>query len=202
MPTPPNIYVTATSAFGLHRNADNADWMAGMWGPGGGPGTVWGSTRPTATSRRLRRDHARWPREYRRCARQHRLRPLEQAVLRLGSRDRHDPPPRPQTARDSAIIDHGVEGRASFVDAATGADSRCRPSLSTRRPRISGDCRKGDFTRTPSCWNFADFRRRVWGLGVRRDTASGEVRLYYAVWSSQGFGNPDFAAAGEDEKRN
>ena len=42
--TPPNIYLTATSAFGLHRNADNSDWMAGMWGPGGGPGTVYGST--------------------------------------------------------------------------------------------------------------------------------------------------------------
>ncbi|MGA9604361.1 MAG: hypothetical protein WBQ82_09630, partial [Methyloceanibacter sp.] len=39
--TPPNIYVTATSAFGLHRSDGNTDWMAGMWGPGGGPGTVW-----------------------------------------------------------------------------------------------------------------------------------------------------------------
>ena len=39
--TPPNIYLTATSAFGLHRNADNTDWMDGMWGPDGGPGTVY-----------------------------------------------------------------------------------------------------------------------------------------------------------------
>jgi hypothetical protein len=29
--TSPNVYVTATSAFGLHRTPDNADWMAGMW---------------------------------------------------------------------------------------------------------------------------------------------------------------------------
>ena len=36
-----NIYVSATSAFGLHRNADNSDWMPGMWGPGSGPGTVY-----------------------------------------------------------------------------------------------------------------------------------------------------------------
>ena len=33
--------MTATSAFVLHRNADNSDWMAGMWGPDAGPGTVW-----------------------------------------------------------------------------------------------------------------------------------------------------------------
>ena len=39
--TPPNIYLTASAAFGLHRNADNSGWMAGMWGAGGGPGTVW-----------------------------------------------------------------------------------------------------------------------------------------------------------------
>ena len=37
----PNIYLTATSAFGLHRTPDNGGWMAGMWGPGSGPGTVW-----------------------------------------------------------------------------------------------------------------------------------------------------------------
>ena len=40
---PPNIYMTATSAFGLHRNADNTDWMAGMWGPDGGPPAPFGS---------------------------------------------------------------------------------------------------------------------------------------------------------------
>ena len=39
--SPPNVYLTATSAFGLHRNADNSDWMTGMWGVGGGPGAVW-----------------------------------------------------------------------------------------------------------------------------------------------------------------
>ena len=38
---PPNIYLTATSAFGLHRNTDSSGWMDGMWGPGGGPGTVY-----------------------------------------------------------------------------------------------------------------------------------------------------------------
>lgn len=39
--SPPNIYLTATAAFGLHRLEDNSDWMPGMWGPDGGPGTVY-----------------------------------------------------------------------------------------------------------------------------------------------------------------
>jgi len=38
--TPPGIYLTATAAFGLHRTADNRDWMPGMWGPGG-PGAIY-----------------------------------------------------------------------------------------------------------------------------------------------------------------
>src|SRR5436190_14995787 len=33
--SPPNIYVTATAAFGLHRTPDNAQWMPGMFGTGG-----------------------------------------------------------------------------------------------------------------------------------------------------------------------
>jgi hypothetical protein len=38
--TPPNIYVTSTAAFGLHRTADNAQWMPGMFGEGG-PGAIY-----------------------------------------------------------------------------------------------------------------------------------------------------------------
>ncbi len=45
-----------------------------------------------------------------------------------------------------------------------------------------------------------DFRRRVWGVGVRRDEASGEVRLYYSVWGSTSFGNPQWQASGGDRR--
>ena len=37
----PNIYLSATSAFGLHRLPDNSQWMPAMWGAGGGPGTIY-----------------------------------------------------------------------------------------------------------------------------------------------------------------
>src|SRR5947208_8246034 len=38
--TPPNIYLASTSAFGLHRTANGAQWVPGMWGPGG-PGAIY-----------------------------------------------------------------------------------------------------------------------------------------------------------------
>jgi hypothetical protein len=39
--TPPNIYLSATSAFGLHLQHGTQQWMDGMWGTGGGPGTIY-----------------------------------------------------------------------------------------------------------------------------------------------------------------
>ncbi|MFZ0425846.1 MAG: hypothetical protein WAL80_23455 [Xanthobacteraceae bacterium] len=53
--TPPNIYLAATSAYGLpivapgpdgqpmhiKVGAPNATFMPGLWGPGGGPGSIW-----------------------------------------------------------------------------------------------------------------------------------------------------------------
>jgi hypothetical protein len=38
---PPNIYLSATSAFGLHFSPGTTQWMAGLWGQGGGPGTIY-----------------------------------------------------------------------------------------------------------------------------------------------------------------
>ena len=39
--TPPNVYLSATSAFGLHLAPGTQQWMPGMWGAGGGPGTIY-----------------------------------------------------------------------------------------------------------------------------------------------------------------
>ena len=46
---PPNIYLTATSAFGLHRAGN--DWMPGMWGQGGARAPSTGSMPRPAISR-------------------------------------------------------------------------------------------------------------------------------------------------------
>lgn len=199
----PSIYLTATSAFGLHRTSDNADWMAGMWGPDGGPGTVWKLSPDTGykpvvfatigVAGRANTGAALGNIAYDKWNHQFYVSDLETGLIHRLSAD----------GTDLGQFDQGVTGRASFVDAATG-QSMSLPTVEfdpATSARIT-DCKEGAFDRTPACWNFADFRRRVWGLGVRKDAQSGEVRLYYAVWSSQALGSKDFASASEEEKRN
>jgi peptidoglycan hydrolase-like protein with peptidoglycan-binding domain len=200
----PNVYLTATSAFGLHRTADNSGWMPGMWGPDGGPGTVWKVGPETGykpaifatvgVGGRANTSAALGNIAYDKWNNQLYVSDLESGLIhRL----------RPKDGADLGQFDHGVKGRARFLDRVTDQQR----SLSevafdpTTAARIS-DCAGGDFAKKPECWNYADFRRRVWGLGVRKDNASGEVRLYYAIWSSQALGSADFAAAQDEEKRN
>ncbi|MBZ0208330.1 MAG: DUF11 domain-containing protein [Hyphomicrobium sp.] len=196
----PNIFLTATSAFGLHRTSD---WMAGMWGPGGGPGTVWKLSpdtgyKPVAFATigvdgRANTGAALGNIAYDKWYHQFYVSDLESGLIHRLSPD----------GTDLGQFDQGVTGRASFIDAATGQQMSL-PTVAFD-PATSAhvtDCKEGAFDRTPSCWNLADFRRRVWGLGVRKDAESGQVRLYYAVWSSQALGSKDFASASEEEKRN
>jgi hypothetical protein len=104
---------------------------------------------------------------------------------------------------DLGHFDHGTQGRASFVDAVTGEElSLPEVAFDPNSAARINDCKQGKFSQTPECWNFADFRRRVWGLGVRQDAETEEVRLYYAIWSSQALGSKDFDSADEDEKTN
>ncbi|HDO51529.1 MAG TPA: DUF11 domain-containing protein, partial [Rhizobiales bacterium] len=199
--TPANIYLSATSAFGLHRTAEKAGWMAGMWGANGGPGTVYrldaaNSYKPgifaTITlGGRANTGAALGNIAYDRWNRQLYVSDLETGMIhRLAISD----------GRDLGQYDHGTQGRASFTDATTGVRWSV-PAVAfdaTAKARTK-DCPGGNFAETPECWNLADFRRRVWGLGVRKDTSSGEIRLYYAVWSSQGLGNEAWFEAADDE---
>jgi len=194
-----NIYVTATSAFGLHRNADNSGWMDAMWGEGGGPGTVYrldarDNYRPSVFARitldgRSNSGAALGNIAYDRWHRQFFVSDLETGMIhRLRLAD----------GFDDGHYDHGGTGRTDFLDAQTG-ERLALPAIGFD-PGSSArtvDCPSGDFARDPSCWNVADFRRRAWGLGVRRDGSTGEVRLYYAIWGAQALGNPDHALAGE-----
>lgn len=200
----PNIYLTSTSAFGLHRTRDNADWMEGMWGRGAGPGTVWkldGSAgyapQPFATitlDGRQNSGAALGNIAYDRWNKQLYVSDLETGMIhRLRASD----------GAELGRFDHGIEARASFVDAVTGQQQSLTPvAFAPDTAARINDCPGGPFSQTPACWNLADFRRRVWGVGVRKDADTGEVRLFYAVWSSQGFGNPEFAAADDSEKSN
>ncbi len=201
--SPPSIYVIATSAFGLHRTPDNSQWMPGMWGPGG-PGAVYKLDRATGYRPRLFSQIALGGRQntgpalgniaFDRWHQQFFVSDLETGMIHRI---------RAQDGGDLGSWDHGVQGRANFLDAES-KQPRSLPPIPfnpASRARIA-DCPSGSFATSPECWNFAASGRRVWGLSVLRDANKGEVRLYYSVWSSPAFGNSAWNALPEDEKRN
>ena len=203
--SPPNIYLSATSAFGLHLAHGTQDWMEGQWGQGGGPGTIY----------RLSRDNGYQPSVF--------------AQITLGGRENTGPAlgnmaydrahkqifvsdletgmihaVRASDGADLGFYDHGTIGRVKFFDAENNVAANL-PAINfdpASRARI-GDCPAGPFDQNPQCWNFAPSGRRIWGVGVRQDVAKNETRLYYAVWSSPTFGNEAaWNAASDDDKRN
>jgi len=197
----PNVYVAATPVYGLSLLPDQSGWMPGQWGPLG-PGGIYRLNaandlrpEPFATitlDGRPNGGAALGNIAYDRWHRQLYVSDLETGMIhRIGVED----------AADLGHWDHGASGRPNFVDAATGQPASLPPlAFDPESVPMAGDCPDGEFARSPSCWNLADFRRRVWGLGVHRDEATDTVRLYYSVWGSQGFGNDAWDAAGPDQR--
>ena len=200
---PPNIYLASTSAFGLHRSPDNSQWMDGMWGAGGGPGTIY----------RLDREAGYQPRVFANVALNGRpnggpglgniafdkwngqlfVSDLETGMIhQLRAAD----------GADLGVYDHGTQGRANFIDAARGQAGNLPPIAfdPASRPRIA-DCPTGKFDNSPECWNFAASGRRVWGLAAWKHPMTGETRLYYSVWSSPAFGDATWSAMTDDSDR-
>jgi hypothetical protein len=201
---PPNIYLSATSAFGLHLAPGTTQWMPGMWGQGGGPGTIYrldaaNNYRPSvfatiALNNRQNTGAALGNIAYDRINHQIFVSDLETGMIhRVRATD--------GTLLD--VYDHGTQGRQRFADAPSNQQLSLPPIPfnPASSARIS-NCPTGSFANSPECWNFAASGRRVWGLAVRRDPASGDERLYYAVMSSPAFGNGGWSALPEDEKRN
>lgn len=195
----PNIYLSATAAYGLHRTADNADWMPGLWGPNNDPGTVYRLSAESGYRAEIFATIALDERQntgaslgqvvYDRWNDQLYVSDLETGMIhRISAED----------GTDLGHFDHGRDGRAVFFDATLGEMGELEPIAFDPSSAARIDDCEGDFSVTPPCWNIADFRRRVWGLGVHRNETTGEVRLYYAVWGTAAFGNPDWADAGED----
>ena len=198
--SPPNVYLTASAAFGLHR--DQNAWMEGMWGRGGGPGTVWrldaaNGYRATpfadvSAAGRPNSGAALGNIAYDRIHRQLFVSDLESGLIVRLSRD----------GRQLSVFDHGSTGRQAFLDAETNQRASLAPiPLDPSRLARLEDC-KGPFDQTPSCWNFAPSGRRIWGVGVRRDPMGEGARVYYAVWSSPAFEDASWGAMSDDDKRN
>ena len=198
--SPPNIYVTATAAFGLHRTADNAQWMPGMFGEGG-PGAIYrldasNGYKPTlfatvTLNGRQNSGAALGNIAYDRWNKQVLVSDLETGMIHRFGLD----------GRDMGSFDHGTQGRTSFVDAQTGQSQSLKPiAFNPSSAAKIANC-EGRFDTTTDCWNIAESNRRVWGLGVWRGP-NNETRLYYSVASSPDLGGSDWNSLPDDEKRN
>src|SRR5262245_55509307 len=118
---PPNVCLASTSAFDLHRTPNNAQWMPGMWGQGGGPGTI---SRLDAATGYQPRPFAQVTLNgrpnsapalgniaYDRFNRQLFVTDLETGMIhRIRASD----------GADLGYYDHGVQGRQDFYDAESG----------------------------------------------------------------------------------
>jgi hypothetical protein len=203
--TPPNIFLSATSAFGLHLAPGTRQWMPGQWGAGGGPGTIYRLTRDSGYRPSIFAQVTLNGRQNTGAAlgnmafdRVHKT--LYASDLETGMIHAF----RAADGADMGFYDHGTIGRARFFDAENNTAGNL--SAITFDPRSAvriADCPSGPFEQSTECWNFAATGRRVWGLGVRHDVTKNETRLYYAVWSGPAFGNEAaWNAASDDDKRN
>ncbi len=194
--TPPNVYLSATSAFGLHLAPGTRQWMDGMWGNGGGPGTIYrldaaNNYRPQAFAQvtlnnRQNTGAALGNMAFDRTNKQIFVSDLETGMIhRIRASD----------GADLGFYDHGAQGRPNFFDVTSGISRGLAPiPFNLNSGALLSNCPSGNFEQSPECWNLAASGRRVWGLGVRKDARKGDVRLYYSVWSSPAFGNTDWAS--------
>ncbi|WP_156164619.1 hypothetical protein [Bradyrhizobium sp. LTSP885] len=195
--SPPNIYAAASSAYGLPivapgadgraehvaRGAPKAAFMPGLWGPQGGPGSIWkieGLSGKVSLLANVARDGRR------------------NSGAALGGLAYNPEAPSLYVAdRESGMIHHlAMNGGnlGSYDHGVTGRAAQGLPQLPWN-PQPAVDVASPQFDSTqPATWNYAAAERRIFGLAVDQH------RLYYAVadglqiWSVSlgpdgGFGN-------------
>lgn len=178
----PNIYVAATSVFGLHivsrgrdgtperrkKGGPGAGWMTGQFGLDlqGGPGGIFkidGRTGVTTLFANVALDGVPNPGPgLGNLAYDPAHKQLFVSDLYTGMIHRFD-----LDGKDLGVYDHGVTGLGAAKLAVAPFNPRNRPNIASDR----FDAEK------PDTWGFAPAARRVWGLAVH------EGRLYYSVVS-------------------
>ncbi len=179
--SPPNVYVAASSSYGLpivapgpngrvlhvRKGAPKAAFMPGLWGAQGGPGSVWKIDGASArvslfadlrTGNRVNSGAALGGLAFDPQSKSLFVADRETGLIhRLG-----------QNGADLGSYDHGVAGRAAQeLPAVPWATQQ---PIDVTSPRFD--------TGDPATWNLAPSERRVFGLAVH------EGRLFYAVADS------------------
>ena len=157
--TPPNIYVAASSAYGLPIVAPGPDgrlrhiragaperrFHAGQWGPRGGPGSIWKIDGATARVSLFANVTTQRPSQFGRRARRARLRSAVSKSLFVADRETGVIHRIGMDGADRGTYDHGLTGRVNPGAAASALDraaaGRChKPTIRQRaipRPGIS-----------------------------------------------------------------
>ena len=178
---PINIFAAATSAYGLpivapgpdgqplhvRAGGPNASFMRGLWGPGGGPGSIWridGATGAVSlfatvtTNGRPNSGAALGGLAYDPDSKSLFVADRESGLIHRFGMD----------GRELDSYDHGVQGRAA--QGLPPVPWNPQPAIDVASPQFD--------SAQPATWNYAPPERRVFGLAAR------EHRLYYAVADS------------------
>lgn len=180
----PNIYLAATSAFGLNiavpgrgwrtpprrlkTGVEEAEWMPGQFGSerGGGPGSIWridGRTGEVSLFANVENDGQ--PNSgpgLGNIAFDHDNQQLFVSDFDSGLIHRLD-----LAGMNQGFFDHGLEGRPAAGLEPIGNNSLVRADITSE----TFDSER------PETWGFTRAERRVWGLAYHRG------RLYYAIWN-------------------
>ncbi len=177
----PNIYATATSAYGLQivetrkvgkqsvrerarAGSPQASWMSGQFGQDGGPGSIWkidGRTGKASLFANVKLDGvANSGPALGAIAFDPKTRRLFVSDLQTGMIHALD-----LTGREIGRYDHGTQGRVKQGLKPVAFDPKARTPITSPAFKVQ----------IPSTWGFAKRERRVWGLGVY------DGRLYYAT---------------------
>ncbi len=175
---PPDIFAAATSAYGLaivapgtggqpqhiQAGAPNATFMPGLWGPQGGPGSIWKINTASGQASLLANVTFNG-------------RPNSGAALGALA---YDPGSKSLYASDretGLIYQFDLSGnqRKTYDHGVTGRDAQGLPPVAwTASPGIDVTSPQFDSTQ-PGTWNYAPAERLIFGLAVYQN------RLYYAV---------------------
>jgi hypothetical protein len=171
----PNIYLGATSAYGLQivipdadddgrpervkKGHPNAEWMAGQFGPGGGPGSIWkidGASGAVSAFATLPGNSGPGVGDI----------VYDTASLHFYASD-----------LDSGLI-HRIDSSGNLIDTfdhgVTGRAAAGLPDVADDGAAM--DIRNATFdSQDATTWRLTQLERRVWGLGLHGG------RLYYAV---------------------